>query len=403
MNTQSTAARNNASAGSAIERWLAIVAQILRIVLWPLRRFSTALFPSQDFDGLSSAVTAKAAQQFVTYLTSVQEARRKQQLQSAETAASPPLLVSQVWQATGFTALREQAVQNHALVLIYLHSPLHRASASVCQQVLTNEAFLEYLSDAHVLGMGVSVHTALGQHLQQVLQATALPCLALLEPGDSSTLQMLFRAQGPALLDMLKLDTTAASTTNNRAVEQQLLPFLRAALHHHQNVVAEQTVRRLQREEETELRRSQDEEYQVALAADQERERQVQEERLVKEREQREVEEQEAAKVTAKEEALCVAMSLVLPEPAQGTPNISTVRFVLPSGAKLNRRFGSDETIGALRAFLFLHFQEKNMPMTNIGLSTNFPKHSYNDKDGQTLREAGLTPQAVLMVQDLDA
>jgi FAS-associated factor 2 len=395
MNKQSSPAVRNASTGSTMERWLAIVAQILRIVLWPLRRFSTAIFPSQEFDGLSSAVTAKAAQQFVTYLTSVQEARRKQQ--PSEEAAP---LVAQVWQATGFTALREQAVQNHALVLVYLHSPLHRASERICQQVLCHEAFLQYLQDAHVLGMGVSVHTALGAHLQQVLQATALPCLALLEPtGDAGTLQMLFRAQGPALLDLLQFD---ASTTN-RAVEQQLLPFLRAALQHHQNVVAEQTVRRLQREEETELRRSQDEEYQATLLADQERERRVQEERERKEREQREVEEQEQAKLTAKEEALAMAMSLVQPEPAQGTPNISTVRFVLPSGAKLNRRFASDENIAALRAFLFLHFQEKNIPMTNIGLSTNFPKHSYNDADGQTLRDAGLVPQAVLMVQDLDA
>ena len=79
------------------------------------------------------------------------------------------------------------------------------------------------------------------------------------------------------------------------------------------------------------------------------------------------------------------------------------MRLVLPSGVKLNRRFYADDTIATVKAFLLVHFQENDQPQVqNIGLSTNFPKKTY-ENDQETLQEAGLVPQAVLMVQDLDA
>jgi hypothetical protein len=51
-------------------------------------------------------------------------------------------------------------------------------------------------------------------------------------------------------------------------------------------------------------------------------------------------------------------------------------------------------------------FHDNDFPeMPNIGLSTSFPKKTFNDKSDESLslQDAGLTPQAVLMVQDLDA
>jgi FAS-associated factor 2 len=53
---------------------------------------------------------------------------------------------------------------------------------------------------------------------------------------------------------------------------------------------------------------------------------------------------------------------------------------------------------------LVLHFEEARVEMKNFGISTNFPKRSFGEEeDGLTLVEAGLSPQAVVMVQDLDA
>ena len=93
------------------------------------------------------------------------------------------------------------------------------------------------------------------------------------------------------------------------------------------------------------------------------------------------------------------AKALLNPEPTSGG---TRVRFVLPSGRKLDRRFGNDETIGALKAFLILHFAEENPEVKNIALSSNFPKKTHSD-DTKSLHESDLSPQAVLMVQDIDA
>jgi FAS-associated factor 2 len=163
----------------------------------------------------------------------------------------------------------------------------------------------------------------------------------------------------------------------------------------HAAVLSEFHVRRLYQQQESELRRQQDEEYQATLRADQERERQ-----------QREAQESARSEQQAKEQQLRDAQDLVQPEPAPGTPGTTMVRFVLPAGKKINRRFVSAHTtIRALKAFVRLHCHENQVEMGTIGLSTSFPRVTYNETEDEplTLEEAGLVPQAVLMVQDLDA
>ena len=362
-------------ANRTTQSWLDIVAHVLRLIFYPLRLLSYWLFPSGDLDGLSAAVTAKAAQQFVTYLQSIQ-GRSVQDNR-----------VSDIWQATGFHALRQEAVEKQSLLLVYLHSPLHRQADVVSKNLLCDSTILQQLQD--LLALGVSVHTALGAHLQQILQITSLPGLAVLEPSagssnSSNTLQLLLRAQGPALLSM---------------PPSQLRSILRSSILKHQSILAEQTARRLHREQEAQLRRTQDEEYQQALAADQERERLARQEQEQAANEEAAKEQAQRDAVQERERALQEARDMVQPEPSEGGARL---RLVLPSGTKLNRRFRSDDTIAVIKAFLFLHFQEQNSNIVRIGLSTNFPKKEYTE-DGQTLQDAGLVPQAVLMVQDLDA
>jgi FAS-associated factor 2 len=201
-------------------------------------------------------------------------------------------------------------------------------------------------------------------------------------------MNLVFRAEGPVLLSLRP---------------EQLINYLNMTLQRHQAALAEQVARRIEREQETELRREQDEEYQAALFADQERERQQREER---EREQRRIEEEQARELTekeAEENRIQNAQALLRPAPEKGGTRI---RFTLPTGTKLDRRFHNDEPIKSLKAFLTLHFSEQTdqtKNIRNIGLSTSFPKQTYHEREDQTLEESGLSPQAVLMVQDLDA
>jgi len=195
----------------------------------------------------------------------------------------------------------------------------------------------------------------------------------------------------------------------------QLTSLVTTTFQKHERTVLEAASRRYQREQEAELRRQQDEEYQETLRQDQERERQRNEARLEAEREEQRRKDEEERKIADEASRLDRARALLREEPAKGTPGCARIRFRLPNGKQLDRRFGGDETIGSLKAFLVLHFASESdnkkdgAVVKRVALSTNFPKRTYggegeeNDDDLKTLKECDLCPQAVLMVQDLDA
>jgi FAS-associated factor 2 len=353
-----------------ILRWLEIVTKVLKALLWPMQKITAVLFPFNETDGLSSAVTAKAAEQFVSYLRSLTD--------NMDTSNQ----ITAAWSAVGFAAAKQEAVGTQSLLLVYLHSPLHSESRKFCVRTLNTDPLLSWLQQDRILATGLSIHTAQGAQLQSMLDVTSFPAIAVLQPSGSS-LQLVLKAQG--ILHC-----------------SNLIPLLQAVQQRHQLALTEAEARRLRRQQESDLRRQQDEEYHATLRADQERERQLQEEReaaiaaAAAEEEARRQEEEAAANELER------AKSLIRPEPSSGG---TMVRFCLPNGSKINRRFESTQTVAALKAFLRLHCNDNEIAMGTIGLSTNFPRKTYNeDSDNdKTLEEAELVPQAVLMVLDLDA
>eukprot|EP00522_Entomoneis_paludosa_P013887 CAMPEP_0172448630 /NCGR_PEP_ID=MMETSP1065-20121228/7606_1 /TAXON_ID=265537 /ORGANISM="Amphiprora paludosa, Strain CCMP125" /LENGTH=409 /DNA_ID=CAMNT_0013200183 /DNA_START=9 /DNA_END=1238 /DNA_ORIENTATION=- len=399
--------RNGSQQQGAMTRLASSLKSVLATLLTPLLSLfrlllSGRLSPGDEYDGLSAAVTAKASQQFVSYLRSFQNTigSSGNNGNSSSSSNNNNHTVDQAWLTTGFAAAQEQATQQQSLLLVYLHSPLHRSSETFCKQILCHDSMVAFINQPHITALGVSVHTAQGAYLAQLLQASCYPFLALLQPrastsgnngsSSNSSMSLVLRAEGPALTELSV---------------QQVLPHFQTALQRHQATVAEAEARRLQRQEESDLRREQDEEYQQALLADQERERQQREEAEREARRFREEKEEEERQQKEAASKLDNARAQVPTEPpATGaTGPVTTIRFVLPSGTKLNRRFYSSENIGGILAYLAIYFHENEIEMSdNIGLSTNFPKKSYNEDRSLTLEEAGLAPQAVLMVQDLD-
>jgi len=344
---------------------------LISIFLWPLRRFLQILFPPLEYDGLSPAVTSKAAEAFSAYLTKV-----------------VPTVSQLPWATMGFAACKTESLHSNALLLVYLHSPLHRdadkVAATFCREEITS-----VLSEPHIIPLGVSIHSGQGAQLAQLLNAVAYPLVAVLQPARSNSMEVILKIQGPALVQ-------------SSAVALQ--GYFRSTLQRYQLVIAEQEARRLQREEEVQLRAQQDAEYQATLEADRQRQREQEEERERLLREQGELERAAREEEEAKKNKIDEARSLLKEEPSSGS--ITQLRFVLPSGRKIVRKFDSDEKVKVLRAFLTIHFHDNEMDeMPNIGLSMNFPKKSFNDESDEklSLKEATLSPQAVLMVQDLDA
>ena len=380
-------------------------------LLWPFVGLARLLLTGRssgtdDYDGLSAAVTAKASQNFVAYLRSFHPGGggaigangNGGNTNGANNQSH------QAWLTTGFAAAQEQSTQQQSILLVYLHSPLHRSSETFCKQVLCHDSMTAFINQPNITAFGVSIHTAQGAYLAQLLQATSYPFLALLQPrlnlststtssnssSSSSTMSMVLRAEGPALTELSTL---------------QILSHFQTALQRHQATVAEAEARRLQRQEESELRQQQDAEYQAALIADQERERMKREEADQEANRLQEIQQEEERQQAEAAAQLKNAREQVPAEPKTGTSDpVTAIRFILPSGAKLNRKFYSEEKISGLIAFLIVHFHDNDINISkNIGISSNYPKKSYQDDPGLTLEEAGLASQAVLMVQDLDA
>jgi UBX domain len=366
-----------------LEQWIIVLTSIVKVLLWPLRQVTAILFPTHELDGLAPAVTAKAAAQGVAYLQSVAQ----------QSSLTPTIAVA--WAADrGFAALQQHAVATKSLLVVHLHAPLHSQAQRFCSETLNHAVMLAFLQQDLILATTYSIHTAQGAQLQSMLQITSFPAIAVLQPNPSSL------STGPAVngrnvSTVLHLVLLVQGTVNCRL--DTLLPLLQGTHQRHLTVLAEFEVRRLQRLQETELRRQQDEEYQATLAADQQRARAVAQERDAERAQQAALDrEREAAT-----RALQVARDLVEPEPPSGG---TMIRLVLPSGAKINRRFAAHATMATVKAFLKVHFTESNSTIVNVGLSTSFPRKTFDEADDAlTLEEAGLVPQAVLMVQDLDA
>mmetsp|Transcript_1045 Transcript_1045/g.2464 ORF Transcript_1045/g.2464 Transcript_1045/m.2464 type:complete len:366 (+) Transcript_1045:95-1192(+) len=359
---------------SLVQTLLKLAARVLALLLWPVKVIAGMLAPPGEYDGLSPAVTEKAAQQFVYHLRSL-----------AATGEHTDL-ISDVFASTGFASVKEEAFDTNSIIVVYLHSPTHAKATEMCHKLISMP-LLSFLSNAHIKTIGVSIYTSQGKQLADNLGVATYPVLAMLQrpPGSrSGPLQLVFKAEGPRFVQI---------SVN------QLLPIMNGTLRNHETMVAESEARRIEREQANELRRQQDEEYQESLRADQERERMRLEEQQREEDERLEQQRQEDEAARKEEERLQQAKEMVRPAPASGG---TRVRFTLPSGKKLDRRFHDDDTVGVLKAFLQLHFTDNEIDIANIGLSSTYPRKVF-DEDDVTLKDGGLSPQAVLMVQDLDA
>lgn len=152
----------------------------------------------------------------------------------------------------------------------------------------------------------------------------------------------------------------------------------------------------------------------MEAARQREREKE-EEERVRREEERRRIEEEE--RVRAMEESRISEAERILnlyggePEPDASASDKSEseslvrLRLMLPSGQRIERRFRGRETIDTVKSFLILHFESLNDDddkITNFQLSSNYPRKVLGDGSA-TLESEGLCPQAVIMVQDLDA
>ncbi len=415
----------------------AILTILLRVAIWPLVKVLNVTFPPKEFDGVHNSVAAdRAARAFVSMFRQQISIVRPVLTSSTTAAASSTggswdddtanmndggvmeqyVEPSCPFTSRGYNATMEEITNNNRtnnsnhnpLLLIYLHSPLHSQGTQFIHNYLCHPQLLKLLNDntenSVVKCFGASVHSADGQRLRDMMDVTSFPFMALLSVKSSGGSSSTSNNNTANMELLLRLESNQLFTIQ----PSQITTYLNTAITRHAQIIAEAEARRIQREEDAQLREEQNREYQEALLADQMREIE-RNEREERERREREEMEERVRLEEAKEQSRLEDAKSILEksggEPPVGTKvGVARMRFTLPNGKKVDRRFLSSDTIEVLRAFLTLHFDESGVEIKNFGLSTNFPKKTFSEDDNKlTLEEAGLAPQAVVMVQDLDA
>ncbi|GFH60372.1 hypothetical protein CTEN210_16848 [Chaetoceros tenuissimus] len=391
---------------------------VLTFLLFPVRKVVNLLLPPGEFDNLSqSAVSNGAAKAFIKsftaeYITPLQ----KQQSEDDDSESLECPFVEKGYTATVNDIANQGRLHEEngdenpppPLLLIYVHSPLHGKVPSFLKKTFCNPRVLSLLNQHTNSGTltcwGGSIHTADGANAMKTLQASSFPFLSLVRVesarnsnSDQTSVQrkveLLFRMEGPALQNISP---------------NSLHSHLSNSLVKYQAILSEAAMKRLQRQEEIRLREEQDREYREALEADQRREREKLEQQRLKEEEERRMQEEIEKAETERLNKIDFAKRTLSmngdeePDPNDKSIKQARIRLMLPSGKRLDRRFRGDDTIDVVRSFLILHFHENDVGIENFQLSSNYPKKTLAD-GSKTLEEEDLCPQAVIMVQDLDA
>ena len=88
-------------------------------------------------------------------------------------------------------------------------------------------------------------------------------------------------------------------------------------------------------------------------------------------------------------------------EPSSDTPFISKMNIRLPSGARLIRTFNASQPIQLLYDFVETNDLSPIDILSEFVIVNTYPRKEYRDKS-LTFKEAGLFPNATVLVEELD-
>lgn len=297
----------------------------------------------------------------------------------------------------------DEAKRELKFLLVYLHCEDHQDTDQFCRTVITNQRFIDFLSENNLLFWSASVTSNEGYRVSQHLRESTYPFLALIVVKHNR------------MVVVRKLEGTQPLDT--------LLTELKLSIEENESGLTAARIDRQQREMNTLLRREQDEAFAESLKADQEKERKKMAEKTKKEAEEKAKKEKELEESKRKERLLLlrdVLVSEIPAEPEPKDPNSCKIVIKLPNGTRLERRFNKSQSIRYLYYFVFC---QKEAPI-NFQIRTNFPprdlparppqlEHFAFTEDNRveriateeapTFEECDLSRGAMLFVHDLEA
>lgn len=300
----------------------------------------------------------------------------------------------------------DEAKRELKCLLVYLHSDSHEDTEEFCRTILTNQQFIDFLTQNQLIFWSSSVEYSEGHRVSVQLRESTYPYLALIGLKQNRMV-VIKKFEGKttieSLLTQLKLSIDSTADSLRLAREER----------------EERNMNQL-------IRQQQDEAFAESLRADQEKERKKTEEKNKKEAEERAKKDKELEANQRKERLLELRESLVNaipPEPDTNDSNATKIVIKLPNGTRLERRFLKTQSVKYLYYFVFCN---KESPL-NFQIRTNFPPRDLPGKppqledfnnsvvnsvdtnssgsgsDSPTFEECDLGKGAMLFVHDLEA
>jgi hypothetical protein len=346
----------------------AVAGRTRNSVLPPLPSKPISILIKEAFTGQSSESSASAARRFAAEFDKIVGAD----------SSAPEFFES------SFEDALLSASTERRMLAVYLHSPLHPMTDFFCREVLCSRLVLNALADVRV--WGGSIDHVEGYLASTKVQAAGFPCIVLIATD---------RGRDAKIVDRLYIDDPSEPNLPERfaariAAARNFRPQpAAAAAPVDQREVDER--RRVVEEQDAALRQAMEEDRR---RAEEKRER----ERAEEAERQRKIQEEKR-----KEEEFASKRARIRPEPDASTPEIANIRFQFPGGSKILRRFNGSDTVGYVRDVLDIHLVDVlKTPSLRYALMLNYPKKTLEDNE-VSLKDAGLVPQAVVFLQDLDA
>ncbi|KAJ0399932.1 hypothetical protein ATCC90586_000118 [Pythium insidiosum] len=283
-------------------------------------------------------------------------------------------------------------------LLVFLHSNIHDDADTFARQTICTPEFTTFVNDSDsIVAWAGCVQQVEGFGVSLSLGCATFPFLALLTCVS----------RGVNVVEKITINVPAPS----------VIRALNIAVGRNNQILATARQVQQQRSEAQLLREQQDREYQESLAADRRREEEARlaeqrarEEEARQEEEARRREEEQRAAEEAKKQAIETKRQRLQDAPPSRVPppgatyKTAVLKFHLHNGTRLERIFYAHDTLQTVRDFIDVEFYDREIAIVNYELATNFPKKVYGpDLLNVSLADAGLAPQSLVFVQDLDS
>ncbi|KAF2904052.1 hypothetical protein ILUMI_02149 [Ignelater luminosus] len=299
------------------------------------------------------------------------------------------------YQGTLEDALKEacpKSAKDRKILAVYLHHDASVLSNVFCTQLLGCESVIQTLETNFILwGWDLTFESN-----RTALQNSVNRCLG---PTAALSLRNIPIDRLPAIIIIMRIrsSTDVFSVVHGNVGVNELLSSLIEAVEvfmEHQRVEMKEEDERAAREL---VKWEQDQAYRESLEADRAKEeaKRMQEQALHEERKRVETEKVEEA---ARKEAYRKQVEAALPpEPLDQGDNIAKIRFRLPKGESLERRFQANTPLKVLLNYLIV----KGYPTEEYKVISSWPRRDLTSLDSNlTLQELKLCPQETVILEE---